>query len=52
MKKNYIDAQGEVLLTPHRNNDCCCGLYIIWKNGSVVTNVLGAQRDGLILVEK
>ena len=30
MKKyqHYIDARGEVLPTPHRNNDCCCDLLI------------------------
>ena len=33
MKKyqHYIDARGEVLPTPHRNNDSCCNLLIIWK---------------------
>ena len=37
MKKyqHYIDARGEVLPTPHRNNDSCRDLKIIWKNESL-----------------
>ena len=51
MKKyqHYIDARGEVLPTPHRNNGSCCDLQIYKGNEQESLNNINYPQAATVL---